>query len=173
MNYDPLFLVAQTLGAFAFVSGLFAMWTRDDRALLSWMLTCNTLFMIHYVLLGAYIAACMIGLVLVRLLLARFHPKTYWLFLLSGIAIGQFVMMGEPIDIFVLMSTLLGNVAYFRLKGIPLRFAMITMQLLWLPIAIYTSSVFALVFNVISMVVTMLGIIRLWREGRAEAFTSA
>lgn len=152
---DLMYATGQALGSIAFIVGMVGFYQKNDSQLLLWTIICNVIFVLHYLALGATSSAVMVLLVVLRLLIARFYPSELWLYILSLMTIFQFYFLGDMIEIFTLVATLLGNYVYFTLKGLHMRLGLFVVQLLWVPVSIYYDAYFALAFNVVMAVITI------------------
>ncbi len=124
---------AQLLGFLAFFVSLYAFSRTSDRQLRIGQAAQSVILALHFYLLGASTAATVSLLAVVRNFLSL-HKKVKHvaiIFIVIYILVGIYTYK-EFINIFPIISTLLGTTAVFYLSGIKMRLTMMLASLLWI-----------------------------------------
>ncbi|KZL28959.1 YgjV family protein [Pseudovibrio sp. WM33] len=136
---DPL--VIQSFGLAAYAVNIVGFSTRHDQLFRSLLFVSCSLFCIHYVLMGAYVAGANLGINGVRSFVSlRFKGYT-WFGIFAVIQTIMSVMVYEGlIDLLPWSASLMSGFALFCLSGIQMRFAMLICALTWMVNALIVGS---------------------------------
>ncbi|SDQ11880.1 YgjV family protein [Pseudovibrio sp. Tun.PSC04-5.I4] len=133
--------IIQALGITAFAVNMVGFSTSRDQLLRSLIFLSASLFCIHYVLLGAYVAGLSLALSGLRSLISLKYKGNRWFF---GFAIVQTLMSlaiyDSPFDLLPWSASLLNGYAMFCLSGIRMRVVMLVGAALWCSNAVIVGS---------------------------------
>ncbi len=130
MLYD---VFIQGLGILAFIIGVSAFLSKDDRQLKFLIATACFIVATHFLLIGAYVGAGAAALGGTRSFISIFQSaKPYApVFFLAYIPLGYFCIY-DWIDILPIIAGLIGTYSMFYLKAIPMRYGLFMTSSLWL-----------------------------------------
>jgi hypothetical protein len=130
---DAPTLIAQGVGLAAFVIAIVALSSKDDTRL-KWLLAlAAATIALHFTLLGAYVAACVMALNSSRFVLANYSGTKGFAFLYIAAYIGFGAWNYQaPVDLLPVASGMIGTLAVFCFSGIRMRALLLTCSVLWL-----------------------------------------
>jgi hypothetical protein len=165
MNPGSSISVAQSVGYVAFVLGVVAFLQRDDRRLKGAVAVQALTYALHFALLGSVTAASSSLVTCCRALLALYtrSPWVAALLLLANVAIG--VLFAHHAAAWLpILASCVGTMAFFLLRGIGMRFALLGGTSLWLTNNLLIGSVGGIMLEVFNVMANTWTIVRLWRQ---------
>lgn len=133
--------IIQALGFTALAVNVVGFSTSRDQVLRRLIFLSASLFCMHYVLLGAYVAGLSLALSGLRSLISLKYKGNSWFF---GFAIVQTLLSlaiyDTPIDILPWAASLLNGYAMFCLSGVRMRVVMLFGAVLWCANAVIVGS---------------------------------
>lgn len=130
---DSIYIIAQALGFLALGFGIYAYSQKNDRRLVILMIIQNAILCLHFALLGRVTASFMTGLLSLRNLISLqkgakvLAPLFILFYLLFGYASYEVWQ-----DIIPPICSCLTTIAYFYMRGIPMRLVFLAVSLAWL-----------------------------------------
>lgn len=165
------FVLGQIAGFLALALCVAAFLSKDDDQLLAVLILGNVAFAVQFAFFGAWVASAISALIILRIYLARRFPRHLWVALamvLSTIAVAAVTWQG-PADIFPLVAGIVGTVAMFMFRGIPMRLGLVVAGLCWIVTNALIGSIGALAAEALILLTNLATIIRLVRAGRQKA----
>jgi hypothetical protein len=162
--------LAQTVGLFASLGYIFATLQHDDKKLFATQLVGTVLFVAHYGLLGAWVAALGYSVSIGRNVLAYLGwvtaARRLWVTLAFFVAYGTIGVFKVQVwqDALPLLSSCSMAFAFFNLSGVRMRMLFLFSQTLFIAYAIYVGSIGGMITVGTEMVLTSLTIWRLARR---------
>lgn len=158
-------LAGQAMGFVALVLCVVAFSSREDRRLVSILILGNIAFAAQFALFGAWTAAGVTLVIILRLLLVRRMPgnAVAMTAVLLLTALAAAVTWSGPLDALPLAAGLIGTYAMFMLKGIPMRATMGLVSLCWIITNLLIGSIGALAAEAFILVTNLVTIVRLTR----------
>jgi len=156
---------AQILGYLAFVLGVLSFLQKDDRRLKGAVAFQALTYALHFALLGSVTAAASSLVTLCRAVLALYTRARWVVALLLGatLALGL-AFAHHPAAWLPIVASSIGTVAFFLLRGITMRVALLGATSLWLTNNLLLGSVGGTLLELIIAAVNATTIWRLWRE---------
>lgn len=164
------FIIAQALGCMAFVFGTYSFLNTDDNKMLFWSIVANTIFIPHYIILGAESSAITTAIIVVRAYLAKEHKHPWMIIPFSTITIVQWVMFGDNIELLTALASLITTYAFFMCSQIKLRISLIVSGMLWIAIGLHYYAYFTILFNIFLIVACSSAIYRIKKEDLSVNF---
>lgn len=171
MNLSQLFasdiqlLIAQALGIVSFALGISTFYQKNDRRLKIVLLTLNLNHTLHFLLLGSTISAVGTLLSASRTATSIYTSSKFvtLLFVSAGVAMG--LLFADSLwHIWPIMGTVLGTIAVFQFKGIPMRVVFLAASSCWLVNNIHIGSIGGVMLEVTVTSVNLLTIARLYLQ---------
>ncbi len=152
-------LVALGLCVLAFSS-------KDDRKLMSLLVSANIAFAIQFALFGSWASALLTLLVIVRIVLARRYARNYWVMsgVLAASCLGAWFTWQGPVDLLPLLAMFLGTLGMFLLRGVPMRLMLAAAATAWLLANLVVGSIGGVVAEAIVVFTNLITIFRLIRQ---------
>ena len=163
---DVAFWAGQGSGFLALALCITAFACKSDDRLMVILIFANCSFALQYLLFGSYVAASLVGLVLIRIVLARRFKGSRTVLgtmITTNLVVAALVWQG-PLDLFALAAALLGTVGMIALSGIPMRIVLAGAALCWLCLNLALGSVGAALAEALALVANLVTIARLKRE---------
>lgn len=158
-------LAGQVLGLVALGLCILAFASRDDDRLLFILVGANVAFALHFVLFGAWTAAALTGLIILRIMLARRYRGSLALatLMLAASGVAAALTWRAPIDALPLVATVLGTIAMFLLRGIPMRVLLALAAFTWTLNNLLIGSIGGAVAEALILATNLVTIARLMR----------
>jgi len=163
---DLHFDLAQTIGIIASAAIISAFNMKCDVRLKILIATGNTLFAIHFLLLGAHAGAVVAVINIFRAVFAiKFHKSTsiMLMFMFAYITMA-FVTYESWVTILPFISGVLGSFALFKLSGIPLRLCVLGGSTMWMTHNIIFMSIGGIITECFVISVMCITIYRLFKD---------
>ncbi len=166
------FWVVQGIGAVALIFVVLGWNSKSRTKILKFQSINFVLFIIHYLLLSAYIGAvtCLITLARNMVFIKKgerewaSHPAWFWIF--SALSVAALVIFWKGwITILPVAGIILGTYAVSRTKPKEIRFYMFIACLIWLPYTIVVHSYSGLISQIVGAVGMLMG---MYRHDRKE-----
>ncbi|MFU2089425.1 YgjV family protein [Avibacterium avium] len=163
--FNDIINIPQLLGILAFILGVICFYQKNDKKLKIVMLIQNIIYMSHFILLGANVAALSSLLSTLRTATSIYVSSKYiaFFFVLLGIIFG-YVIADSVWQVFPIIASTIGTISLFLLKGIPMRLFMLVGSACWLTNNILVGSLGGVLLESTVMVVNTITIIRLMRQ---------
>ena len=164
----------QIIGYIGMALGVFTFLQKDDVRLKLSMIAMTSVLIIHFVLLGRYVAAvsCLMSALRAGLSLIPFAMKHrhYFvaLFVILSCLLGVYTYQ-SPIDVLPFITAVLGTFAFFYLSGIRMRIAFVVIGSIWLTHNILAQSYGPMVMEAFIMTANIITIIRLRADDKKAA----
>lgn len=167
LTYD---FIAQAIGILASAVVIFSFTQKIDNRLKAILMIGNLIFMVHFLMLGAYagmianiINVCRVGCSI------TFHKSTkFMLFFMSAyIAMGYFIY-DDWYDLLPVLSGLLGTFSMFKLSGIKMRLTGFIGSSAWLGYAIIFNSIGGIITEVANLSLNGITILRMMRDKKKQ-----
>ncbi|WP_367988891.1 YgjV family protein [Vibrio sp. NTOU-M3] len=161
--------LAQLVGLLSFILGVCTFYQKTDRTLKIMMLTLNINHMVHYILLGAPVAALSSFLSGLRTFTSIKTNSLYiaGLFIVFGVTMGLY-MATRWTDMLAIIGTSIGTYALFRLDGIKMRIAFLIGACFWLANNLVLGSIGGVLLEVTMIAVNLSTIYRLSKSKMNE-----
>lgn len=171
----PQMIAGQAVGLAALLLCIAGFASRQDRRLLVILIFANVAFALQFALFGAWTAAGISALVILRILVAIRMPgnRIAMLVLLAASLGVAHVTWAGPTDIFPLAAGLLGTYAMFMLRGIPMRLGLAGCAVLWAVTNALSGSMGALAAEVLVLATNLFTIARLLRDRKGQVSAPA
>lgn len=163
---DVAFWAGQGFGFLALALCIAAFSCRVDDRLMVILIFANCSFAIQYLLFGSFVAASLVGLVLIRIVLARRFKGSLTVLgamIATNLMVAAIVWQG-PLDLLALTAALLGTVGMISLSGIPMRIVLAGAALCWLCLNLALGSIGAALAEALAFCANLVTIARLKRE---------
>jgi hypothetical protein len=156
------FAPAQLVGYAAMLCTCIAFCQSKDKNLRAWMATQNTVYALHFYLLGNLPAMTGCSINAARNILAL-HTKSWWA---VGAMIGAsfaagFLFTGHSWFLLPLLASALATFAVFRLSGVALRLVLIMCSVLWFINNYWAGSIGGIIIEIIAAVLNTYTLCRL------------
>src|SRR5690606_35311249 len=161
-------LLGQIAGFLALALCVVAVMSKDDDRLLAVLILGNIAFAVQCALFGAWVAAAISALIILRIYLARRFPRHLGAALamvLAAIVVAAATWQG-PTDVFPLTAGIVGTIAMFMFRGIPMRLGLVLAGLGWIITNALIGSIGALAAEALILATNLTTIIRLARARR-------
>jgi hypothetical protein len=158
-------LLGQIAGFLALALCVAAVMSKDDDRLLAVLILGNIAFAVQFAFFGAWVASAISALIILRIYLARRFPRHLGAALtmvLATIAVAAATWQGLP-DIFPLAAGIVGTIAMFMFRGIPMRLGLVFAGLCWIITNALIGSIGALAAETLILLTNLTTIIRLAR----------
>lgn len=165
------FVLGQIAGFLALALCVLAVMSKDDDRLLAVLILGNIAFAVQFALFGAWVASAISALIILRIYLARRFPRHLGAALtmvLATAAVAAATWQG-PADLFPLAAGVVGTIAMFMFRGIPMRLGLVLAGLCWIITNAMIGSVGALAAEALILLTNLATIIRLARARRRAA----
>jgi hypothetical protein len=134
--YDP-FSPVQILGYIAFALGVCASLQRNELHMRLLMVAMTGFIVTHFIWLGALAAAMGSLIAGTRTCLSMFEVFRKRALYFSGFFMILTLTVGvmtytRPLDILTILAVMTGHYVFFNMKGLPLRYMMLVISLIWL-----------------------------------------
>ncbi len=134
--YDP-FSPVQLIGYVAFALGVSAVLQKDDVRMKILMVSMTGFIVTHFIWLGAYAAAAGCLIAGTRTGLSIFEPVRARAKYFAAVFMGATLVFGlmtyaRPLDAMPIIAVLAGHYAFFNLRGLKLRMALLGISSMWL-----------------------------------------
>lgn len=168
--HDPLSLT-QIVGYVAMALGVTAMLQKDDKRLKIMMTFMSVALITHFVMLDRILAAISVFMAGSRSFLSIFesvmrYKNPLTVFYLVAILFFTYFIYEEWVDIFPALGALNGTIAFFYLKGLHMRYALIFGAFLWLTHNFFSGSYGPFMMECILIMANIVTIIRLKKDVR-------
>ena len=168
------FSIVQLIGYVGMALGIFAFSQKDDLRMKIGMVVMTCVLIVHFMMLGSYVAAVASGLAGTRAALstlpfARKHAHCFVAFFVIVSCVFSALTYEQWIDIFPFLTMISGTFALFYLHGLRLRYAFVCIGLLWLLHNAFAQSYGPLVMEFFILSANILTIIRLRRDTKKAA----
>jgi hypothetical protein len=166
------FWFIQAIGAIALVFIILGWSSKERKHILGLQIINFIFFIIHYILLGAYMGAANCGMSLLRNVVFlrkndrawAAHPAWFWIF--SALSLTTLALFWRGwITILPAAGTILGTWAITKDRPADIRFYMLIACILWIPYTIVVHSYSGLVSQIVGVVGITLGMYRHDRKG--------
>ncbi|MGH1398571.1 MAG: YgjV family protein [Alphaproteobacteria bacterium] len=174
-DYPPEhpFSYIQIIGYLGMMLGVFAFSQKDDARLKALMVCMTLVLVVHFSLLGSYVAAvssCLAGsragLSLVPFVMRRRHWfAALFVVLTCGLSAYTYTRW---IDVFPFFTAIFGTFAFFYLRGVRMRMAFVAIGSLWLTHNVLAQSYGPAVMEVFIMSANLVTIYRLRRDAKSR-----
>lgn len=150
-NPSILFLISQILAWVAIVSDIFSFQYKERKKIITFFIISAVCIAIHYLLLGRYVGASIVGLGVVRFFVSYQSTKQYWIYIFSILFIVLFLIFFRDLyDILMLVGIILITVGVFQPDDKKLRLLMmggtsciiIYNLMIWSPVWVLLESLF-------------------------------
>lgn len=159
---------AQALGVTGFVMGLWAFAQADDQRMKQILTVATWVFVAHFMLLDAQVAAAVSALTALRVWISTYSRSYNWMLVFIAAQIGLSTwLMSDWLEVLPLLNGLLGIFAMFRLAGAPLRLVMVACGLLGVAYNLAIGSVGGSLMDTTVIIMNLATIARLRRSERA------
>ena len=161
-------VLGQIAGFLALALCVAAFLSKDDDQLLAVLILGNIAFAVQFAFFGAWVASAISALIILRIYLARRFPRhrgAALIMVLATIAVAAATWQGTA-DIFPLAAGIVGTIAMFMFRGIPMRLGLVIAGLCWIITNALIGSIGALAAEVLILLTNLATIIRLARAQR-------
>lgn len=173
MSLDSPWL-AQLLGLLACAIGATAFLQRQDTKLRLHLTLNGALLALHFMMLGATVAAINCLLCAIRTWVSGYHRTLGIMLLFILLAWGLVLpQLAHPIQLLTLIGTTLSTYGLFRLEGVSLRWCMLASSLCWVIHNIWAGSMGGILLEGIFLVINGYTIFSLYRSPRTPLLNSA
>lgn len=168
------FSLPQLFGYITFVCGMVTFLQKRDQHFKLWLTLQNTLYGIHFFLMGNPAAVAGMVLSVLRNTLSM-RTRSLWVafvLLVANILIGCWVVHAWW-NVLPLLAAAVATLSMFRLKGVPMRIGMLITTLLWDANNILTGSIGGVAMESTIAILSVITIYRIYRDSRLQAQTDA
>ncbi|PVZ86655.1 YgjV family protein [Serratia sp. S1B] len=167
MSFDTHWL-AQLLGLLACAIGITAFLQRQDSKLRLHLTLNGALLAVHFLMLGATVAAINCLLCAVRTWISGYYRTTLVMLLFIVLAWGLVIpQINHPIQLLTVIGTTLSTYALFRLDGLALRLCMLASTLCWVTHNIWAGSIGGILLEGSFLVINSYTILKMYRTQRS------
>lgn len=158
-------VAGQLFGFIALILCVLAFSSKRDDRLLALLISANVAFALQFLCLTSWTAAALTTMVIVRILLARRYPgsKTVMGLVLAASGVASLATWQGWSDLPAIMAMLLGTVAMFMLRGIPMRVLLGLAALSWMLSHILAGAVGGTLAEALVLFTNAVTIYRLYR----------
>lgn len=169
-----VFSLAQLFGYITFACGMVTFLQKHDQRFKYWLTLQNTLYGIHFFLMGNPAAVAGMVLSILRNSLSIW-TRSLWV---AGALIAANILIGCWVvhvwwNVLPLLAAAVATLSMFRLKGVPMRIGMLATTLLWDLNNVLTGSIGGIAMETTIAVISVITIFRIYRESRLPAQTDA
>ncbi|WP_274427031.1 YgjV family protein [Chelativorans sp. YIM 93263] len=160
----------QLVGLIALVLCIVAFASKRDDRLLFILIFANVAFAVQFALFEAWVAAGISALIIVRITLAR-RMEGNWIVMSAMLIANVLVAWAtweEIVDIVPLAAGVLGTVAMFMLRGVPMRCVLAVAALCWVAANAISGSAGAMIAEILIFFTNVVTIVRLIQDRRAD-----
>lgn len=162
---DVMLWAAQAVGAVGILIGIIAASRKNDTALITGFMTSNVFVAAQMVMTGAYASAGATLVGTLRLYVARQSTSTPMMLFFILLLIAQWCWLGTAVELPLVIGAIISTYGYFKLCGASLRYALVVMNLFWVPVMVYqTIYIPALYYTVNSLLMLRTA----WRESAGK-----
>ncbi len=166
-----LFSLPQLFGYFTFAVGMVTFLQKHDKHFKLWLTLQNTLYGIHFFLMGNPAAVAGMVLSILRNTLSM-RTRSLWVafaLLAGSLLIGCWVVHVWW-NVLPLLAAAVATISMFRLKGVGMRIGMLITTLLWDANNILLGSIGGIAMESTIAVISVITIYRIYRDARLAAF---
>ena len=166
ITFDTTYVIAQVIGLIAMGCGIISFQSKKRISILVLQTTSNFLWVLQYLLIGAYSAVVANALGIIRNVIYLFRGKSKFADskIVPLVFIGLFVISGiityeTPFDILPVIAMVFSTVAFFVTNENKIRWLSIAVTLSWLTFGISAGSISSMISdgtNFISIVVALI-----------------
>ncbi len=159
-------IIAQTAGVIGTTMIFFSFIARKRRNILLCKFTADILWMIHYLLIGAYSGAALNVLALGRETVfynkeKKWASSKFWLYFIIALTVGSCLLTWEgPLSLLPMLGSCCAVVSFWCTKPLHIRLLAIPAQTLWVIYGLLHGSIPTLVSNTIAMTAIGIGLYR-------------
>lgn len=163
MTYD---VFVQGLGLVASVLGISSFFFKSDEYFRLLILSAESVFLVHFLLLGAYAGAAVAGINATRTFLSMkgFKSNKVLIFFLVIYVIAAILIYESVIDLLPMLSGAVATIGLFKFSGIKLRTAFLFSEFAWLVYGLIVKSVGGVIASIFALGANLQMIYRLCRD---------
>ncbi len=156
------FLVSQVFAGVALVSDIVSFQVKERKKIIIFFLISASCIAIHYILLDRYLAATLLGIGVIRFIIAYYRTDIYWMYIFISLYLfATLFLYKDAYDLIVLLGMSLSTIASFQSHDKPLRQIMMSATSCSI---LYNTLIFSPVGVLLEVVFLMSNFVWYWRH---------